>query len=104
MCRILSPKRVAGWVIPINHSDDIPVGNCWRTEGCEAEFEVNERVVEALHDDVFCFTESIFDSQLNNLKFKMPSTGGQNSSVARPTAVDAPSNATSSSHRDGGGK
>ncbi len=103
-CRIISPKRYTGWVIPINHSVEVPGGNCWRTEGCVAEFDVNERVVEALHDDIFGFTESIFDSQLGNLKLEMPAGGAKSSSVARPTSVGTSSGPTSNTRRDGGVK
>jgi hypothetical protein len=103
-CQVISPERYKGWVIPINHSVELPVSNCWRTEGCVAEFDVNERVVEALHNDIFGFTESIFDSQLGNPKLDVPGGGAKSSSIARPRSVDASSGPTSSTRRDGGAK
>ena len=83
ICRIVSPERFVGWMLPVNHSSKLPADSCWRRQGCTVEFDVNERIIEAENARIRGFTEMLFKEQLENLKVTMPGAGGKAAQVPK---------------------
>jgi hypothetical protein len=82
--RITAPEPYQGWRILVHHASPPPEPSCWRVEGCAAEFDLNERLLELqLVRRGLGSGRFLYDRDLKNLTPASPATD------ARPPVPDA---------------